>query len=58
MVTVRPAVGTARLAVEAEAVRNGANYLVIGRQVTRAEDPQAEVRRICDEIRPHVTMNL
>jgi orotidine-5'-phosphate decarboxylase len=47
-----------RVATPAEAIRNGADYLVIGRQVTRADDPQAEVRRICDEIRPHVTMNL
>jgi orotidine-5'-phosphate decarboxylase len=47
-----------RVATPAEAVRDGANYLVIGRQVTRAADPRAEVRRICDEIRPHVTMNL
>ena len=47
-----------RVATPAEAVRDGANYLVIGRQVTRAADPRAEVLRICDEIRPHVTMNL
>jgi orotidine-5'-phosphate decarboxylase len=47
-----------RVATPAEALRDGASYLVIGRQVTRAADPQAEVRRICDEIRPHVTMNL
>ena len=47
-----------RVATSAEAVRDGANYLVIGRQVTRAADPRAEVLRICDEIRPHVTMNL
>ncbi len=47
-----------RVATPAEATRDGANYLVIGRQVTRAEDPRAEVLRICDEIRPHVTMNL
>jgi orotidine-5'-phosphate decarboxylase len=47
-----------RVATPAEAIQNGANYLVIGRQVTRAADPQAEVRRICDEIGPHVTMNL
>ena len=47
-----------RVATPAEAIRDGANFLVIGRQVTRAEDPQAEVRRICDEIGPHVTMNL
>ena len=40
-----------RVATPAEAIRDGANYLVIGRQVTRAEDPQAEVHRICDEIR-------
>jgi len=47
-----------RVATPAEATRDGANYLVIGRQVTRAADPRAEVLRICDEIRPHVTMNL
>jgi orotidine-5'-phosphate decarboxylase len=47
-----------RVATPAEAVRDGANYLVIGRQVTRAADPRAEVLRICYEIRPHVTMNL
>jgi orotidine-5'-phosphate decarboxylase len=47
-----------RVATPAEAVRDGANYLVIGRQVTRAADPRAEVLRICDEIRPHGTMNL
>ena len=47
-----------RVATPAEAIRDGANYLVIGRQVTRAADPRAEVLRICDEIRGHVTMNL
>ncbi len=47
-----------RVATPAEALRDGANYLVIGRQVTRAEDPRAEVLKICDEIRGHVTMNL
>ncbi len=39
-----------RVATPAEALRDGANYLVIGRQVTRAADPKAEVRRILDEI--------
>ena len=47
-----------RVASPAEALRDGANYLVIGRQVTRADDPRAEVLKICDEIRGHVTMNL
>ena len=47
-----------RVATPAEALRDGANYLVIGRQVTRADDPRAEVLKICDEIRGHVTMNL
>lgn len=47
-----------RVATPAEALQNGANYLVIGRQVTRAPDPRAEVLRICEEIRAHVTMNL
>ncbi len=39
-----------RVATPAEALRDGANYLVIGRQVTRAAEPKAEVRRILDEI--------
>jgi orotidine-5'-phosphate decarboxylase len=39
-----------RVATPAEALRNGANYLVIGRQVTRAADPRAEVLKIHDEI--------
>jgi orotidine-5'-phosphate decarboxylase len=31
-------------------MRDGANYLVIGRQITRAADPPAEVARILAEI--------
>jgi len=40
-----------RVATPAEAIRDGADYLVIGRQVTRAPDPPAEVARILAEIR-------
>lgn len=39
-----------RVATPAQAIRDGATYLVIGRQITRAADPQAEARRILDEI--------
>jgi orotidine-5'-phosphate decarboxylase len=39
-----------RVATPAEAMRDGASYLVIGRQVTRAADPRAEVRKILAEI--------
>jgi orotidine-5'-phosphate decarboxylase len=39
-----------RVATPAEAVSNGANYLVIGRQVTRAADPAAEAQRVLDEL--------
>jgi orotidine-5'-phosphate decarboxylase len=39
-----------RVATPAEAVRSGADYLVIGRQVTRAGDPAAEAGRILEEI--------
>jgi orotidine-5'-phosphate decarboxylase len=39
-----------RVATPAEALRAGADYLVIGRQVTRAEDPRAEVERILTEV--------
>ena len=35
-----------RVATPAEAMRDGASYLVIGRQVTRAANPKAEVERI------------
>jgi orotidine-5'-phosphate decarboxylase len=39
-----------RIATPAEAMANGASYLVIGRQVTRAPDPRAEMLRILEEI--------
>lgn len=41
-----------RVATPAEAVRNGADYLVIGRQITRAADPAAEAARVLEEISP------
>jgi len=40
-----------RVATPAEAISNGADYLVIGRQITRAADPAAEARRVLEEIR-------
>jgi orotidine-5'-phosphate decarboxylase len=39
-----------RVATPAEAVRDGADYVVMGRQVTRAADPAAEVERVLEEI--------
>ena len=39
-----------RVATPKEALANGATYLVIGRQITRAADPRAEALRILDEI--------
>jgi len=39
-----------RVATPAEAIANGADYLVIGRQVTRAADPRGEMLKILDEI--------
>ncbi|HME09489.1 MAG TPA: orotidine-5'-phosphate decarboxylase [Bryobacteraceae bacterium] len=51
---VRSRAGTAmdqkRVATPAEAVAAGADYLVIGREVTRANDPVAEIERIHGEI--------
>jgi len=41
-----------RVATPAEAIRDGADYLVIGRQITRANDPAAALRQVFDEIRP------
>ncbi len=39
-----------RVATPLEAVRDGADYLVIGRQITRAADPADEASRVLDEI--------
>jgi orotidine-5'-phosphate decarboxylase len=39
-----------RVMTPTEAMGNGANYLVIGRQVTRAADPKAEALRILEEL--------
>jgi orotidine-5'-phosphate decarboxylase len=39
-----------RVATPAEAIANGADYLVIGRQITRAQDPAAETQKIHAEI--------
>lgn len=43
-----------RVATPAEAVAAGANHIVVGRQVTRAADPRAEVEKILAEIRAPV----
>jgi len=40
-----------RVATPAEALSNGADYLVIGREVTRAQDPAAAVQRILADVR-------
>jgi orotidine-5'-phosphate decarboxylase len=39
-----------RVATPGEAVRNGASHVVMGRQITRASDPPAEVERVLQEI--------
>ena len=39
-----------RVATPAQAMGDGASYLVIGRQVTRAQDPAAAVREIREEL--------
>jgi orotidine-5'-phosphate decarboxylase len=39
-----------RVATPAEAVRDGANHVVIGRQITRAADPAGEAARVLEEI--------
>ncbi len=40
----------ARVATPAEAIRDGADYLVVGRPITAAPDPEAAARAILDEI--------
>jgi len=39
-----------RVATPAEAMRAGASYLVMGRQITRAADPAAEAGRVLEEL--------
>lgn len=39
-----------RVATPADAIREGADYVVVGRQVTRAADPAGEVDRVLEEI--------
>jgi orotidine-5'-phosphate decarboxylase len=40
-----------RVSTPAQALEDGADYLVIGRQITQATDPAAEVQKLCEEIR-------
>lgn len=44
-----------RVATPADAIRDGANYIVIGRQVTRAADPRRACQEISAEIEEAVT---
>ncbi len=39
-----------RVATPADAIAAGADYLVVGRQITRAENPRAELLKILEEI--------
>lgn len=39
-----------RVATPAQAIRDGADYLVIGRQITRSPDPRLEAERILEEV--------
>jgi orotidine-5'-phosphate decarboxylase len=39
-----------RVATPAEALQSGANYVVMGREITRASDPAAEVARVLSEL--------
>ena len=39
-----------RVATPAEAIRHGASYLVMGRQITRAADPAREAARVLEEL--------
>jgi orotidine-5'-phosphate decarboxylase len=58
MILVTPGVRSAgastgdqkRVATPGEAIRNGADYVVIGRQITRAANPSAEAERVVQEI--------
>ena len=39
-----------RVSTPLEALQNGADYLVIGRQITQAENPEAEIGKLLEEI--------
>lgn len=42
-----------RVATPADAIASGADYLVIGRQVTRAADPRGELLKVLEEVSEH-----
>lgn len=44
----------ARTASAADALREGASYLVVGRPITDAPDPRAAAERICEEARRQI----
>jgi len=44
-----------RVATPAEAMAAGADYIVIGREVTRAEDPADQIARILENLKPSLT---
>ena len=46
----------ARTASPSEAIRQGASYLVVGRPVTQAPDPQAAARAILDEMASQLSL--
>jgi orotidine-5'-phosphate decarboxylase len=56
---IRPAGGDIgdqrRIATPAEALRQGASYLVVGRPITQAADPQAAAERILEEMAAALT---
>jgi orotidine-5'-phosphate decarboxylase len=56
---IRPAGGAVgdqkRVATPAEAIRNGADYLVVGRPVTQAPDPRAAAAAVVAEIEAALT---
>ncbi|MBZ5641717.1 MAG: orotidine-5'-phosphate decarboxylase [Acidobacteriia bacterium] len=46
----RPKDDQARIATPGQAIRNGADYVVVGRPITAAPDPEAAARAILEEI--------
>jgi len=47
-----------RVATPAEAIAAGANFIVIGREVTRASDPADQVARILEATKPSLTYSV
>ncbi|KKU22039.1 MAG: Orotidine 5'-phosphate decarboxylase [Candidatus Nomurabacteria bacterium GW2011_GWA1_46_11] len=45
-----------RVGTPEQALLDGADYLVVGRQITKAENPKEEAKKLCEEIRKYAML--